>query len=100
MLLSAGARILEYDRTMLHSKDLLVDDGVGQRRLGELRHPLAHLDLEISVAIADPGVVVELARHFLDDATVSMEINTESWSIRSVRKRAMECATELVRQSL
>ncbi|MGH9189253.1 MAG: phospholipase D-like domain-containing protein [Acidimicrobiales bacterium] len=99
-LLSAGARIFEYDRTMLHAKVLLVDDRWANVGSGNFDSRSLDLDLEINVAIANPVVVAELEGHFLDDATLSTEIDAVRWSTRPVRKRAMEYVTELVRQSL
>jgi len=99
-LLTAGARVFEYDRTMLHAKVLLVDDRWVNVGSGNFDSRSLDLDLEINVAIHDAGTVVELEKHFLEDMTVSREIDLATWKGRSWRRRALELPTELIRQSL
>ncbi len=99
-LLGSGARIFEYDRTMLHAKVLLVDDCWANVGSGNFDSRSFDLDLEVNVAVHDAGLVAELEKQFLDDVDVSREIDREGWSSRSWRKRAIETATELVRQSM
>ena len=99
-LLEAGARIFEYDKTMLHAKVLLVDDCWGNVGSGNFDSRSFDLDLEINVAIHDRRLVEELDSHFQEDLTVSREIHLEQWKQRPLRKRAAELATELTRQSL
>lgn len=99
-LLKAGARLFEYDRTMLHAKVLLVDDDWANVGSGNFDSRSLDLDLEVNVAMSDADLVVELEKHFLEDVEVSREIDLESWSSRPWRARAVEYATEVVRQSL
>ena len=99
-LLEAGARLFEYDRTMLHAKVLLVDDRWANVGSGNFDSRSFDLDLEVNVAVLDPGVAEELSGHFLEDLDVSTEIDRESWMRRPLRKRTAEYATELIRQSL
>lgn len=99
-LLKAGARLFEYDRTMLHAKVLLVDDDWANVGSGNFDSRSLDLDLEVNVAMSDADLVVELEKHFLEDVEVSREIDLESWSSRPWRARVVEYATEVVRQSL
>ncbi len=99
-LLGAGARVFEYDRTMLHAKVLVVDDDWANVGSGNFDSRSLDLDLEINVAISGAALVVELEKHFLEDVEVSREIDLESWSSRPWRARVLEYATEVVRQSL
>jgi cardiolipin synthase len=99
-LLEAGARIYEYDKTMLHAKVLLVDDCWANVGSGNFDSRSFDLDLEINVAIFDRSLVAELATHFDEDLGVSTEIDLETWNKRPLHKRAGELATELTRQSL
>ncbi len=99
-LLEAGARMFEYDRTMLHAKVLLVDGGWANVGSANFDSRSFDLDLEINVAVLDPGLVEELSDHFLEDLKVSEEIDIESWRKRPLRKRAAEYATEVLQQSL
>ncbi len=100
ILLSAGARMFEYDRTMLHAKVLVVDDGWANVGSGNFDSRSFDLDLEVNVAVEDPGVVDELASHFLEDLDSATEIDLKTWRTRPRRARAAEYATELIRQSL
>jgi len=99
-LVEAGARIFEYDQTMLHAKVLLVDDRWANIGSGNFDSRSLDLDLEVNVAITDAELVGELEKDFLHDLDVSSEIDLETWTSRPWRRRAMEQATELVRQSL
>ncbi len=58
------------------------------------------LDLEINVAVIDAAFVEELSGHFLEDQESSSEIDVARWTKRSLRTRAAENATEVIRQSL
>ena len=99
-LLETGARIYEYDKTMLHAKVLLVDDCWANIGSGNFDSRSFDLDLEINVAIFDRSLVAELATHFDEDLGVSREIDLETWNKRPLHKRVGEFATELTRQSL
>ncbi len=99
-LLDAGARMFEYDRTMLHAKVLLIDDGWANVGSANFDSRSFDLDLEVNIALEDPGLVKELSGHFLEDLEVSTEIDEATWNNRSRRKRAAELATEVIRQSL
>ncbi len=99
-LLDAGARIFEYDQTMMHAKVLLVDQCWANVGSGNFDSRSFDLDLEVNIAVIDTGVVEELHKHFVDDLAVSREIDPETWKRRPLRKRAAEYATEIVRQSL
>ncbi|MGI8686394.1 MAG: phospholipase D-like domain-containing protein [Acidimicrobiales bacterium] len=99
-LLTAGARIFEYDQTMLHAKVLLADDNWANVGSGNFDSRSLDLDLEVNVAVTDADLISELERHFLEDVGVSREIDLASWNNRRWRQKAAEYATELVRQSL
>ncbi|HEV2068818.1 MAG TPA: phospholipase D-like domain-containing protein [Acidimicrobiales bacterium] len=99
-LLEAGARMYEYDKTMLHAKVLLVDGCWANVGSGNFDSRSFDLDLEINAAIFDRGLVEELETHFREDLGVSREIELETWRKRPVRQRVAELATELTRQSL
>ncbi|HUQ63811.1 MAG TPA: hypothetical protein VM121_08660, partial [Acidimicrobiales bacterium] len=58
------------------------------------------LDLELLITVLDEHAVEELGAHFLEDLEVSKEIDRSAWNKRPLRNRALEHATELVRQSL
>ena len=99
-LLEAGVRIFEYDKTMLHAKVLIVDECWANVGSGNLDSRSLDLDLEVNVAVLDTELVEELSGQFLEDLEVSREIDRQTWGQRPLHKRAVELATELVRQSL
>ncbi|MGI9034131.1 MAG: phospholipase D-like domain-containing protein [Acidimicrobiales bacterium] len=99
-LLEAGARVFEYDQTMLHAKVLVVDDGWANVGSGNFDSRSLDLDLEVNSAIMDGGLVAELEKHFLEDLGVSREIDLEAWKRRPWWRRAGEIATDIGRQSL
>jgi cardiolipin synthase len=99
-LLEAGARIFEYDKTMLHAKVLIVDDRWANVGSGNFDSRSFDLDLELNVSVFDKKCVQELGAHFLEDLEVSREIEPRAWNSRPLRNRAIEYATEVARQSL
>jgi len=99
-LLESGVRVFEYDRTMLHAKVLIVDDRWANVGSGNFDSRSFDLDLEVNLALIDAALVDQLSGHFLDDLTVSTEIDLETWRTRPAYKRMAEYATELIRQSL
>lgn len=99
-LLDAGVRIFEYDQTMLHAKVLLVDERWANIGSGNFDSRSFDLDLELLITVLDERAVEELSANFLEDVEVSNEIDRAAWNDRPLRNRALEHATELVRQSL
>ncbi|MBA2496639.1 MAG: cardiolipin synthase B [Acidimicrobiia bacterium] len=99
-LLGAGVRLFEYDKTMLHAKVLLVDDGWANVGSANFDSRSLDLDLEVNVAVLDTEIVDELSTHFREDLEVSTEIDLATWQRRPRRQRAVEYATEIVRQSM
>jgi len=98
-LLEAGARIFEYQPTMLHAK-VMIADGWANLGSSNLEHRSLGLDDELMIAFTDAGLVDELARHFAADLEVSSEFDLHRWRERSLAKRAREATIDLFRQSL
>jgi len=99
-LVEAGARVFEYDRTMLHAKVLLVDDGWANVGSSNFDSRSFDHDLEVNVSVADPGVVSEMEKHFVEDMESSSEFDLSLWRNRPFHKRATEALAGLTRQSL
>jgi cardiolipin synthase len=99
-LLEAGARIFEYQRTMMHSKVLVVDDAWATVGSANWDNRSMALQEEINCSVMDPGVVAELEKDFLEDFDDSEEIDLDRWRQRSPAARAYEAVSALFRHSL
>jgi len=99
-LMESGVRLFEYHHTMLHAKVLIVDDGWANVGSSNFDHRSFGLDDELNVSFSDPGVVAELQKHFLDDLDGAEEIDLQRWRSRPLRRRVVERASDLARQSL
>ena len=99
-LLEAGARIFEYQRTMMHAKVLLVDDNWANVGTANWDNRSMALQEELNCSITDRGVVPDLEKHFLDDFDSSEEIDGVRWRRRSVADRAREMVCGCFRHSL
>jgi len=99
-LAGAGARIFEYDRTMLHAKVLLVDDEWANVGSSNFDSRSFDHDLEVNVSVVDRAIVAELEADFLDDVESSSEFDLDLWRRRPLRKRVGEAIAGLTRQSL
>ncbi len=99
-LLEAGARLFEYERTMLHAKVLLVDDNWANVGSSNFDARSFDHDPELNVALPDsPRLMAELEGHFLEDLEESKEFELEAWKKRPMRQRAAERVAGLGRQS-
>jgi cardiolipin synthase A/B len=99
-LLDSGVRIFEYQQAKMHAKVIMIDGIWANVGSSNFDNRSFALNDEINVSVQDTSVVAELERQFGDDLEVSQELDSQSWSHRPLAKRARECATELIRQSL
>jgi cardiolipin synthase len=97
-LLEAGVRMFEYQPTMLHAK-VMIADGWANIGSSNLEHRSLGLDDELIVALRDPGCVLQLEHQFLDDLARCSEFDLERWKARPLRRRAVEAASTVFRQS-
>jgi len=89
-LLRAGVRIFEYNRTMMHQKDAVID-GIFST-IGSINFDARSLieNAEESLAFYDRGFGARLEATFADDAQYSREITYESWRKRGLERRLGE----------
>jgi cardiolipin synthase len=99
-LLACGARIFEYQRTMLHAKVLLVDSHWVTVGSVNFDNRSFALNDELNISFRDPGVVVEFEKHFLADLEYTRELNLAVWQTRPLTMRSRELASALVRREL
>lgn len=89
-LLEAGAKIYEYQSTMIHAKILLVDSQwavVGSTNI-DPRSFL--LNDEVNLATPDQPVVQQLEKDFAEDLQSSREVSLAEWKTRSFAERVHE----------
>ena len=97
-LLEAGIEILEYNRTMLHHKTMVVDGvwaTVGTTNFDN--RSFAHNE-ENNVCVYDREWARELHDTFLADARVAEPVHLETWQRRSVWERAQEVVAALLQE--
>ncbi len=99
-LLRRGVRIFEYQQTYMHAKTLVIDDSWTSIGTNNFNNRSLALNDEITLSTSDESVTTELANHFLDDLAVSHELDRNTWSDRSLAKRALERVTALVKREL
>jgi cardiolipin synthase A/B len=99
-LLDCGARVFEYQRTMVHAKTLLVD---GQwATVGSINFDNRSFALndELNISFQDPSLVGVLEKHFIDDLEDARELDAVAWRRRPLPARAREIGSALVRREL
>lgn len=89
-LLAAGVTILEYDRSMLHQKVMVVDGvwaTVGTTNFDN--RSFAHNE-ESNVCVYDSDLAARFERAFHDDTAACEEVTLERWKHRGLWRRTME----------
>ncbi len=89
-LLLGGARIFEYQPSMIHAKTLLVDGKFAVAGSTNLDARSFGLNDEVNVALPDRAVTERLERDFEKDLESSREVHYEEWKKRSLVEKAGE----------
>ncbi len=94
-LLAAGVRIFEYNRTMMHQKDAVID-GIFST-IGSINFDARslHENAEESFAFYDRELGARLEAVFAADEKHCREITYERWKRRSVKQRLAEAVSGL-----
>jgi cardiolipin synthase A/B len=89
-LLTAGVRIFEYNRTMMHNKDAVID-GIFTT-IGSINFDArsTHENAEASLAFYDRDLGARLEAIFTEDEKHCREITYESWKKRGLEQRLAE----------
>jgi cardiolipin synthase len=89
-LLTAGVRIFEYNRTMMHSKDAVIDGLFST--IGSINFDArsTHENAEESLAFYDRDFGARLEAVFAEDEKHCREITYASWKKRSLEERLAE----------
>jgi cardiolipin synthase len=99
-LLDAGARIFEYQPTMLHAKSLVVDGAWSSVGTVNFDNRSFQLHDEVTLCVWDEPFAAALSEEFARDLERSEEIQPERWRRRGVHRRASEAATKVLRREL
>jgi cardiolipin synthase len=99
-LFACGARVFEYQPTMLHAKTLVID-GVWSS-VGSVNFDNRSFQLhdEVTLCVQSPKFAGLLHDQFERDLQASQEMDPARWKERSARQRAQERALQLVRREL
>ena len=95
-LLAAGARILQFEGGLLHTKSVTVDDGFALFGTVNLDMRSLHLNFELMLAVYDAGfnaALLALQRSYAKDAR---PLDAAAWGARSRGQRLLEGAASLV----
>lgn len=95
-LLDAGVGLWYYQKTMLHSKIIAVDDVLSCIGSANFNHRSMLKDDEVNVVILDKEVTGQLKDHFREDLEYCDKIENGRWEKRGFLKRAAEKITRLV----
>ena len=99
-LLDAGARIFEFQPTMLHAKSLVVDGAWASVGTVNFDNRSFQLHDEVTLCVWDEPFAGRLTEAFEHDLERSEEIEPDRWSGRSARQRVSEAATRVLRREL
>ncbi len=99
-LLEAGARIWEYQPTMLHAKTLCIDGAWSSVGTINFDNRSFQLHDEVTLCIWDERFAAELSEAFERDLGRSEEIHADRWNGRGPLQRATEAATTVLRREL
>jgi cardiolipin synthase A/B len=99
-LLEAGARIFEYQPTMLHAKTLVVDGAWSSVGTVNFYNRSFQLHDELILGVWDEHFAGLLTERFEEDIGRSDEITAERWSQRGIASRAAEASMRAFRREL
>ena len=95
-LLQAGVEIYEYEPTMYHVKQMIVDDFWVSIGSSNLDNRSFRLNSEANLNILDAEFAAEQSRLFEGDLKRSKRITYELWRQRSMKDRILEGLSSLV----
>lgn len=94
-LLAAGVRIFEYQKTMLHSKFVVIDEVWNIVGSANIDVRSKELNEENVLAILDPSLASEMTADFTNDIKQAKEIRLREWRKRSLWWRFREAFAAL-----
>ena len=95
-VLEAGAKIYEYQPSMIHTKSLIVDGMWGVVGSTNFDSRSFGINDEVNLAVLDPAFAKRLEQDFQNDVSQSREITFEQWKNRPHSERAHEWVGSLL----
>jgi cardiolipin synthase len=89
-LLKVGAKVYEYEPSMIHAKIAIFDGVWSVVGSTNLDNRSFGINDEINVAVLDPQIASRLTRDFEQDASQSRKISLEDWERRPLSERLLE----------
>jgi cardiolipin synthase len=89
-LLKAGARIFEYERSMMHAKVLLVDGTWAVVGSTNMDARSFGLNDEMNMAFPDRALAARLEQDFANDLKSTREVHYDEWKRRPMNERVWE----------
>jgi len=99
-LIAAGARVYEFQPTMLHAKTLCIDGAWSCVGTVNFDNRSFQLHDEVTLAVWDTEFAEALSTQFARDLERSDEVSPDRWAQRSLRHRVAEAATTVLRREL
>jgi cardiolipin synthase len=99
-LLQAGARIFEYQPTMLHTKTMVIDGVWATIGSTNFDNRSFSLNDEINVSFQAADLVKTLECHFMEDLGRAEEIKPAAWQKRGPLERAIDRFSNLLNPEL
>ncbi|MDR8389669.1 phospholipase D-like domain-containing protein [Aliifodinibius sp. S!AR15-10] len=99
-LLDAGVTLWYYQKTMLHSKIICIDDAVSCIGSANFNHRSMLKDDEINLVVIDPKLSEMLNKHFRMDLGDCDKVEESLWKRRSLFRRSLETVTNLFKQQI
>ncbi len=94
-LLESGVKIYEYQPTMIHAKNVVIDGLFST--IGSINFDLRSMKVnaENSLAFYDPGFGAKMEALFREDKTRCRQITYEEWKHRGLWRRAIELVARI-----
>lgn len=99
-LLSSDIDLWYYQKTMLHTKIITIDNVLSCVGSANFNHRSMLKDDEVNVVIIDKEITDQLNLHFDEDLKNSEKINEDNWQQRSIFRKAAESVTSIFSQEI
>lgn len=99
-LLDAGISLWYYQKTMLHSKIICVDDVISCIGSANFNHRSMLKDDEVNLVLIDPELTSNLNSHFKEDLEHCERVSRIQWEERGMLRRGLETVTNLFKQEI